>query len=364
MRKATYLFLLFCIGAGCIGTATIHAQAAKKPTPAESILCLVKGEDAVDIVDPVSFTVVARMYAGGRPHELVASTDGKTAYIGDESPKNNIGGRFGFSSYVSRETISVVDLVNQEELPPIDLGPLRVPHGVTYADGKVYFGAQQARALGRYNTETKTVDWVMGVPGSPHMVAVTKDGKIIGLGGGGVDIVRLDVRKGSGVKPDNFNPNGASANPWLDSQTWHITSIPGGSEAFDISPDGRQLITGDKDNLLVIDLASEKVVNTVHIDNASGPNRIKYTLDGKYILESFLGRPEVVVLDAATYKEFKRIPTSGHTEGLLMNPDGKKAYVTEDTAGLLGEIDLKTWTVTRELKVGEDPDGLAWASRQ
>src|ERR1700738_1643882 len=98
-------------------------------TPSISLLALSKGEQALSIIDPTTLTVVARVPAGPDPHEVVASDDGKFAYISN----------YGYGVY---NTITVVDLVAQKALPVIDLGALRGPHGLAYAGGKLWFTAE------------------------------------------------------------------------------------------------------------------------------------------------------------------------------------------------------------------------------
>jgi hypothetical protein len=89
---------------------------------ADSLLVLSKGDLTLAIVDPTTLKVVAKMPSGPDPHEVVASTDGKYAYI------SNYGG----GAY---NTITVVDLVAHKTLnPPIDTGALRGPHGLAVVD--------------------------------------------------------------------------------------------------------------------------------------------------------------------------------------------------------------------------------------
>jgi len=104
----------------CI-TATVLKAAETPPT---SLLALSKGEQSLSIVDPATLTVVARVPAGPDPHEVIASDDGKFAFI------SNYGG----GSY---NTITVVDLLAQKTLPIIDLGALRGPHGLAFVGGGV-----------------------------------------------------------------------------------------------------------------------------------------------------------------------------------------------------------------------------------
>ena len=49
--------------------------------PAQSLLVLSKHDHALSIVDPATFKVIAHAPVGPDPHEVIASEDGKTAYV-------------------------------------------------------------------------------------------------------------------------------------------------------------------------------------------------------------------------------------------------------------------------------------------
>ena len=89
-----------------------------------NLLALAKSDHTVAIVDPATLQVLARLPAGPDPHEIIASDDGKVAYI------SNYGGPDS-----DLHTISVVDLIARQALPPIDLGALHSAHGFAFASG-------------------------------------------------------------------------------------------------------------------------------------------------------------------------------------------------------------------------------------
>jgi DNA-binding beta-propeller fold protein YncE len=91
-------------------------MSATQSTPGRSLLALSKRNRALAIVDPVTLEVVARAPVGPDPHEVIASSDGKTAYV-------SIYGGGGYHA------LSVIDLVRQKALPDIDTGALNGPHG-------------------------------------------------------------------------------------------------------------------------------------------------------------------------------------------------------------------------------------------
>ena len=91
------------------------------------------------------------------------------------------------------------------------------------------------------------------------------------------------------------------------------------------------------------------------------PIRVKFTMDGRHVLVSDSQGNEVVVFDASTRKELKRIPVGGVPAGLLVEPSGRRAFVASTQANRVTVINLEDLTVTRTIEPGRGPDGLAWA---
>ena len=48
--------------------------------------------------------------------------------------------------------------------------------------------------------------------------------------------------------------------------------------------------------------------------------------------------------------------------GIVVRPDGKRAYVAHTNADKISVIDLGTWKVTGSLTAGKEPDGLAYST--
>jgi YVTN family beta-propeller protein len=315
-------------------------------------------------------TIVARVPAGADPHEVAVSDDGKTAYI---------------SNYSNGNTIAVVDLVAQKPLAPIDLGALRQPHGLEFDGGKLYFTAEGAKIVGRYDPATQKIDWVIGTgQNRTHMVTVSKDLKTVvtsNVSSGTVSIIAQAAAQqgpppggrapgppmrgpGPGGRPGGPPMRGpAMRGPAMD---WIVTNVPvgRGSEGFDTTPDGKELwVANAQDQTIsIIDIAGKQVVATIPSTQAA--NRLKITLDGKYAFVSDMNGNDLLVIDVATRKEYKKIALPASSEGLLMAPGGKIAYTTLNTRDAVAVIDLETMKMTGEVKTGRGPDGLAWAARK
>jgi YVTN family beta-propeller protein len=356
------LFKLF-ICAWFLSLVAVAVRAAD--TPARALLVLEKAQNTLVIVDPSSLEIVARVPAGNDPHEVAVSDDGKTAYV-----SNYGGGSGGYN------TVSVIDLVAQKALTPIDLGALRAPHGLSVAGGKLYFTAEGAKVVGRYDPSTEKIDWVVGTgQNRTHMVIVSKDLKTIftsNVSSATISIIGQAPAQGpgpgrgpGGPPPGGRGPGGPPPGG-RGSPDWNVVNIPvgRGSEGFDLTPDNRELwVANAQDGTIsVIDVAGKAVVQTIPSTKAA--NRLKITPDGKYAFVSDMQGNDLLVVDVAARKEYKRIPLPSRSEGLLMQPDGLRAYTTLNEHDSVAVIDLKTMTVAGEVKTGRGPDGLAWAARR
>jgi YVTN family beta-propeller protein len=336
-----------------------------QPTPQQSLLALSKHDHTLAIVDPTTLQVVARAPVGPDPHEVIASSDGKTAYVSI----------YGFGRY---HALSVIDLVAQKALPDIDTGALNGPHGLDFVGGKLYFTAEGAKAIARFNPASAKIDWIMGTgQNRTHMVYVTPDENHIyttNVNSATVTILEKVALPPMGPPPGAPPAAGMGAPPpggpgpgGPPRMDWNETVIPvgKGSEGFDVSPDGRELWTANAQDgtLSVIDIPAKKVVATLDA-KVFGANRLKFTLDGKRVLISSLRGGDLVVYDAASRKEWKRVPIGHGAAGILIEPDGARAFVACTPDNSIAVIDLKTFEVTGDIDVGGEPDGLAWAVRQ
>src|SRR5690242_5369455 len=195
-----------------ISATACNAQSA----PHKSLLALSKANHTLAIVDPATLKVLARIPVGSDPHEVIASSDGKTAYV------SIYGGG-------SLHELNVIDLVGQKPLTNIDTRPLYGPHGLTFVNGKAWFTAEGSKAVGRYDPATGKLDWSMGTgQDRTHMLFVTDDGKKIytaNVSSGTVSILIDTLIQPGQLAPPNAKPH----------EDWTQIVVPTarGSEGFD-----------------------------------------------------------------------------------------------------------------------------------
>jgi YVTN family beta-propeller protein len=334
-------------------------RSSAQNTPAASLLVLSKHDHTLSIVDPAHLQVIARMPVGNDPHEVIASTDGATAYVSN----------YGFGAF---NTLTAVSLAGHRTLGTIDLGPLRGPHGLTFVGGKAWFTAEGAKAIGRYDPATRKVDWILGTGQTrTHMIYVSDDQQRIittNVSSGTVSIIDMETvhmgpPPGAMRPPPGAGPGPGGPPPARKDWNETVVRVGNGSEGFDVSPDARALWVANAQDatISVIDIAAKKVVQTLAV-NVRGANRLKFTPDGKRVLVS--SGPELVVLDSGTRQVIKRIPIGHGSGGVLVEPDGRRAFVACSPDNYVAVIDLDSLAVTSHIQAGGEPDGLAWAVRR
>ncbi len=316
------------------------ARVAVAQTPSPALLVLEKDDRTLAIVDPTSLKIVGRASAGEDPHEIVATDDGRFAYI------SNYG---AFSN--PQHTLSVVDLVAQKALPAVDLGGLLAPHGLEFLNGKVYFTAEGSKVIGRYDPNSRQIDWVLGIgQNRTHMLVVAKDAS---------RIFTSDVNSGTISILDR--DKNADVSGWTETRI----RVGKGPEGFDVSPDGKEVWAANSHDgtVSIIDVAGRKVTQTLDV-HTKFANRLKFTPDGKLVLISDLGTGDLVVLDAAAPREIKRLSLGHGAAGILLGPHGSRAYVALSPDSYIAIVDLKTLSMIGRIETGKGPDGMAWAVRK
>lgn len=367
MRLRRLMVLLFLLA------APAAAVSLAESTPSPALLVLSKQDHTIVIVDPRDLHVVAKAPVGDDPHEVIASTDGRTAYVSN----------YGFGQF---HTITIIDLIGQKRIGTIDLGALRGPHGLDFVGGKLWFTAEAAKAIGSYDPTSETIDRIIGIgQNRTHMLYVFPDSKRIvttNVNSGTVTV--LDKTEGAAGSPTGPPPGtapgmgpppqgqgngpqgGPRRMPGPPGGDWNETVIPvgKGDEGFDVSHDGKEAWTANAwdGTISVVDLGALRVTDTIKA-NVRGANRLKFTTDQKHVLVSLLGSPELVVIDAARHGVIKRLPIGHGAAGILMEPNGKRAFVACGPDNYVAVIDLDTMTMTGKIDAGGNPDGLAWAVR-
>jgi YVTN family beta-propeller protein len=314
------------------------------------LIVLNKSGASASILDLASGEELARLEVGVGPHEVAVSPDGRTAVVanyGDRSPGN---------------TLSVLDLVARTVRSTIDLGENPRPHGIVYTDAStVLVTTEDSGKLLAVDVERGEVVQEMETGGRVgHMVAVSRDGKRAFVPHMYSDNVAvLDLESAERIELIG-----------LGSQPEGIDARPGTEEIW---------ITNRASNSVhVLDATTLEIL--ARLDCGEFPIRLKFTPDGRYALVSNARSGDVVVFDADARSEIARIAMLAETVadkdqrlfgeqfgdsptpvGIVVHPDGGRAYVANTNADVISVIDLESMELIDRLVAGEEPDGMAWA---
>jgi YVTN family beta-propeller protein len=333
------------------GTPTATPEPTPTPTPAASndLLAVVnKSDNSLSVFDARTGKLKWTAPVGAGPHEVEALADGKTAAISDYGRSNAPG-----------HMVSLVELASGKSVGRVDLGAGARPHGLAaLKDGRLLVTAEGKNEL--VVVDPKTAKVVSRIPtGHPlsHMVAASPDGKrayVSSIRDGLVTVIDLP----GGVAGDV--PTGK------------------GAEGIDVTPDGREVwvVNREADTISVIDTKTLKVAATIKA--AKFPIRVKITPDGKRAVVAFTESGDIGIFDVATRAEVKRIPVgreavaasgarvfqgkfgaSPAPVGVLLTPDGRRAFVAATHADVVVVIDLENFRVVDAWAAGKEPDGLA-----
>ena len=325
-----------------VSLATLTAGAAGAGSQAAGqgwLLVVNKADQALGIIDPAAGRQVASVPVGGvTGHEVVASPDGRTAYV-------PIFGNSGVGKPgTDGRHIAVIDLASRAVSRTFAFPKGVRPHHPLLGpkDGLLYVTTELDDSVAVLDPATMTV--VGAVPtGQPesHMLAISSDGTrgyTANVGPGTVSVLDLKKRTTAKVIP----------------VATHVQRIA-------LSADDKWAFTSDttQPRLAVIDTASNTVARWVALPSPG--YGAAATRDGRHLVIALPGANAVGVIDLSTMALVKTVPTPASPQETLIRPDGQMAYVSCDVPGKVAAIRTSDWTVEAIIDAGRHADGLAWA---
>jgi DNA-binding beta-propeller fold protein YncE len=312
------------------------------PTPSTSLLLVAnKGDHTISLIDPSAGQQVATVDVKGvTGHELVASPDGKFAFVpiyGDSGV--GLPGSDG-------SNLAVVDLGARQLAGNVDFGKGVRPHCAVIGpkDGLLYVTTEIDQSITVIDPRTqKIVGKVRTGQPESHMLAITRDGRrgyTANVGPGTVSVLDLEARKTIAVIP-----------------------VAPKVQRIALSVDDRYVFTSDqtKSQLAVIETATNKVKTWVPLPDqgyGAAPTR-----DGRWLVVALRTGNHVAVVDLKAMKVAHTIDVPAVPQEVLISPDGKIAYVSCDASHKVAAIRTSDWKVDKLIDAGPSADGLAWAGK-
>ena len=336
--KTTWKLLLL----GAVLAAT-GACAARVWADTLAVVC--KSDFNLELVDPATQKVLAKLPTGLGPHEAAVSPDGRTAYV------SNFG---RYSVYPAGDTlhdkagntITVIDLVDRKVKATFDLGTHTGPHGMVVShDGKLLWSTSETpQAVLEIDAATGKILHVWNTNQvRSHMIVTTPNESkfyVTNTVSGSVSVVE---RSNGEVK---------------------ILATGPGTEGLAISPDGKEVWAASRADakISVISTATDAIEASFPAGGKS-PKRLAFTPDGSQVWVTNSGGSQVTVFDAHSHELLSSLTTDKDPSGVYFSSDGRRAYVTNSAANVLTIIDAPTRKVLSATPIGTDPDGVIWSAR-
>jgi YVTN family beta-propeller protein len=140
-----------------------------------------------------------------------------------------------------------------------------------------------------------------------------------------------------------------------------VRKIPAGSdpEEFAVSRDGSRLFISNEDvaTASVVALPDGKLEKIVRVKKE--PEGVALSPDGRFVYVTCETGGEVVVIDAAVGKAVAEFTAGGRPRTVSFLPDGSRAFIPSETGGTLGVFDTASYTrlKTIPLPTGSRPMG-------
>ena len=312
--------------------ATALAASLALPAQAGDILAVDRDGGRLHVIDRDTFVLRHSVAVGIHPHEVIASADGRKAFVAVYGNKEAPG-----------HELVEVDLADGRVVRRIDTTPLQRPHGLARVGDAIWFTAETSRALGRFDPVAGRIDQVHGIGQDvAHMVEASSDGR---------QLFTADMLSGTVTRIDFRVPQ-----PFPKLTHYPVGERP---EGLAVMPDDRHVWVGlnGEGRVRVIDLEGGDPV--AEFEAGAQPARIELSGDGRraFVIDPQASR--LLVFDTATHQPLYSHVVDGVPLGMLPDATGGKIVLTLAAAGAVVEVDVASGRVLRRVDVGQVADGLA-----
>lgn len=218
---------------------------------------------------------------------------------------------------------------------------------VANTDGRAYVSVASNKLV-VVDVASATVTATVDVDGEPSALAVTPNSRrayLVDVRGSQVAVVdtvkatqKLRIPMGTMERP-SLRPSAA------------------------VSRDGSRVYVGNtaKDHLFVIDTAADEITKDLFLD--FHPSDVAVRSDGRYVfvvgcrLSCVDGTLRII--DTTTYATVGTVALKSVPTGLVVSPDGSRAYVANGREATVTVVNLVTQAPLDDIQVGPEPVGIA-----
>ena len=309
--------------------------------------------NTVSVIDAASFKKIGSIPVGQGPHNVQVAPDGKRVWVTnngepgkavekpahEEMPKSGRGG-----AMTGGGAVWAIDTATDTVVAKVPVG-MHPAHVVVAPDGRhAYVANGGENTVSVVDVAAQRVVGTIPVGASPHGMRIRPDGKqawVANLKGGTVSVIDTRTRK----------------------QIARI-AVGKGPAQVGFTPDGRLgfVSLSEEDRVAVIDPASRKVIRKVSVGTV--PIQVYATPDSRLLLVANQGTREkpgstISIIDLKTFKTVTTVETGSGAHGVVVDHDGRHAFVTNVYANTVSVLDVVERKVIATVPVGGGPNGVS-----
>jgi YVTN family beta-propeller protein len=301
-----------------------------------------KGDSALGIIDPVAGKQVAEVPEGGVTGHEIAASPDGKFAYVPIYGNSGVG-----EPGTDGSNMVVIDLAKRKVVGNLDFGKGVRPHCAVFGpkNGLLYVTTELNRSVTIIDPATlKIVGSVPTGQEQSHMLTISRDG-----------------RRGYTA---NVGPGTVSVLDLVNRKTLAIIPVSPQIQRIALSVDNKLIFTSDqtKPQLAVIDAATYKIKTWVPLPGLSYGTAP--TPDGRWLIVVMPLIHEVGAVNLRTMKLEHTIDLPVRPQEVLVAPNHRVAYVSCDTSRKVAVINLSDWKVDKLIEAGAHADGLAWAAAQ
>lgn len=286
--------------------------------------------NSLTVVDAATHDVVATLTGIPGPHNVQVSPDGRTVWV--------VSGHDGLVAAIDSQTYKL------QGTAPVGSAPA---HVIVTPDGATsYVSSSGDNTVTIIDTATLNLVATLPVGQYPHGLRSSPDGKLVAV---------ANLR-------DNTVTLINTATQQVDSTI--ATGLGPVQVAF--APDGATLYVSlnGEDAVAKIDLATRSVVGTAAVGD--GPVQLYVSPDGTLLLVANQGTEEspattLSFVDTATMAELDKVGTGKGAHGVVIEPGGRYAWVTNLYDNTLAVVDIAARAVVATVPSGASPNGVSFS---
>lgn len=306
--------------------------------------------DSVSVLDAASFKLFTPVSVGKMPHNVQVSPDGKFVWVTNngepdakDAPANGMA-KGEHAAMAKAGAVWLIDAASDTVVAKVPVG-LHPAHVVLTPDGRFAYVVNGGdNSVSVVDASERSVVATIPVGKSPHGIRFAPDGRqayVANTKGGTVSVIDVASRK-------------------------EIEQIPVGKGPAQVgfTADGRLAFVSlsQEKAVAVIDPATRKVTRKIGVGTV--PIQLYATPDSGTLLVANQGSRSkpgdtVSMIDLQTFKVVKTLKTGAGAHGVVVDREGRLAYITNTYAGTVSVIDIKARKVVSTVRVGKGPNGVS-----